>query len=106
MNMHMWNLSRRNPPAAGWGINRVQLSIKDEESRSMEGIVQRRWRVTTAEGWLHLGPPAGGRCETPEAGGSNKFFFLSLEDTFRSVVGGPAGAKVEAAHFTYRSLSA
>lgn len=31
------------PPAAGWGINRVQLSIKDEESPSMEGIVQRRW---------------------------------------------------------------
>lgn len=82
MNMHIWNLLRRNPPPpAGWGINRVQLSIKDEESAWMEGIVQRgRW-VRTVEGWLR-------RWRHQKQEGATLqhlfFFFFSLrwKDTF------------------------
>lgn len=102
MNMHIWNLSRRNP--------RLLAGVLIESSCQLKTRRVLQWRVlfsAAGESEQRRGGRTWRWCETPEAGGSNElFFFFFWTGRTRSVAGGPAGAKVEAAYFIHLGLSA
>lgn len=96
MNMNIWNLSRRNP--------RLLAAVLIESSCQLKTRRVVQWRVLFS-GAGESEQRRGGRtwrwCETPEAGGSNKFFFfcffLNWKDTFRC--GGTGGSQSRSSLF-------
>lgn len=94
MNMHIWNLSRRSPRLLAAVLIGSSCQLKTR-SRSMEGIVQRRWWVRTAEGWPHLALMWNTRSRREQE--VFLFFFLNWKDTFRC--GGTGGSQSRSSLF-------
>lgn len=104
MNMHIWNLSRRNPwPLAGVLIE-SSCQLKMRRVAQWRVLFSGAWWVRTAEGWPHLAlQPAGMMWNTRSRREQQVLFFFFRTGRTRSLAGGPAGAKVEAAYFIHLS---